>query len=115
MSFWRDEVIEFALDHETEKHITEQRAWILSEPSNPRPYLNLARLYGMRWKPDESLGLLLEAVRLDEHFAEAHVALAELYAVKGDYGASWRHARAAERSGDAAAVELLHRHGVAEP
>ena len=28
MSFWRKQVVEFALDHETELHIGEQRAWI---------------------------------------------------------------------------------------
>ena len=28
MSFWRDEVIDFALDHETRLHMDEQREWI---------------------------------------------------------------------------------------
>jgi tetratricopeptide (TPR) repeat protein len=114
MSFWRREVIDFALEQETLKHIAEQREWILREPSDPRPYCNLASLYRMSGKSEEARGLLLEAVRLDPNFAEAHAALAELYAVIGDYSAAWRHARFAEQAGESRAVALLKKHGVAE-
>ena len=89
--------------------------WILREPANPRPYYHLAQLYRMQWKQDEALALLLEAVRLDETFAEAHAALAEIYAVRADYNAAWSHARAAEGAGESRSVEMLLRHGVAEP
>ena len=114
MSFWRKEIIDFALDHETQRHIDEQRAWIAREPHNPLPYHNLAQLYRTQGKQDEALGLLLEAVRLDNQSAEAHLALAEMYAVRDDMRAAWQHARAAEQSGDRRAVELLERYGVAE-
>jgi len=114
MSFWRNQVIQFALDAETRRHMEEQRAWIAREPANPRPYYHLAQFYRMEGKPEEALGLLLEAVRLDGRFAAAHVALAEIYAIREDYRAAWRHARLAEREGQAAAVELLLRYGVAE-
>jgi cytochrome c-type biogenesis protein CcmH/NrfG len=90
MSFWRKEVIDFALDSETGAHLREQKEWIAREPANPRPWYNLAQLYRMQWKADEALGLLLEAVRLDETFAAAHVALAEIYAVREDYQAAGR-------------------------
>jgi hypothetical protein len=111
---WRKEVIDPALDHETRLHIEEQRAWIAREPQNPRPYYHLAQLYRMQWKQDEALGLLLHAVQLDETFAPAHVALAEIYAVCDDYAAAWRHARAAESNGDNSGVDLLTRHGIVE-
>ena len=114
MSLWRKEVIEFALDHETLRHIEEQRAHIAREPSNPRPYHNLAQLYRIQNRQDEALGLLLEAVRLDDAYGEAHLALAEIYAVRNDAPAAWRHARAAERAGNQRAVELLRRHRVPE-
>src|ERR1043166_7691602 len=114
MSFWRAEVIDFALDHETRLHIDEQRAWIAREPSNPRPYYHLAQIYRMNGKADEARGLLLEAVRLDENFAVAHASLSELYVIKSDHAAAWRHARAAERNGAPQAVELLYRYGVPE-
>jgi tetratricopeptide (TPR) repeat protein len=114
MSFWRKEVIPFALSQETRLHIEEQRAWIEREPRNGRPYYNLAQLYRMEGRQEEALGLLLEAVRLEDGLSEAHVSLAEMYAVREDYRAAWRHARAAERGGESSAVGLLKRYGLAE-
>ncbi|PWU03020.1 MAG: hypothetical protein C5B51_19955 [Terriglobia bacterium] len=114
MSFWRKEVIEFALDQQTLEHIREQQDWIAREPSNPLPYKNLAQLLRMHGRQEEALGLLLEAVRLDDTFAEAHACLAEIYAVRGDTKAAWRHAHAAELSGEPRAAELLRRYRVPE-
>ena len=114
MGFWRKEVIDFALGHETRLQMDEQRAWIAREPANPRPYYHLAQFYRIENRPEEALGLLLEAVRLDAGFADAHAALTELYAVRADYKAAWRHARLAESGGNPRGVELLTRHGVAE-
>ena len=111
MSFWRKQVIDFALDRETQAHIDEQRAWIVREPANAKPYYHLAQLHRVAFKPDEALGLLLEAVRLDPTFAEAHASLAELYIVRDDLPAAWRHARLAEASGVPRVVEMLTRHG----
>lgn len=112
MSFWRKQVIDFALDRETQAHIEEQRAWITREPANPRPYYHLAQLYRVAFKPDEALGLLLEAVRLQPNFAEAHASLAEMYVLRDDPPSAWRHARLAEANGISRVVEMLTRHGV---
>jgi cytochrome c-type biogenesis protein CcmH/NrfG len=90
------------------------RAWIKREPANPRPYCHLAQFYRMENRTEQALGLLLEAVRLDATFAEAHAALTEVYAVRADYPAAWRHARLAEQHGNPRGVELLRRHGVGE-
>ena len=114
MGFFRKKVIDFALDHETRKEIEEQQALIAAEPSNPRPYYQLALLYRMQWKQDEALGLLLEAVRLDPGFAPAHVALAQIYAVKNDMAAAERHAGLAAARGDSRAREMLRRYKPAE-
>jgi tetratricopeptide (TPR) repeat protein len=114
VSFWRKEVIGFALDHETRRHIEEQRAWIAREPRNAVPYRNLAQLYRIEGRQDEALGLLLEAVRLAPEFADAHAALAEIYAVRGDIPAARRHARLAELNGEPRAMELLKRYDVTE-
>ena len=114
MSFWRDEVVEFALDQETRRQMDEQRAWIAREPTNGRPYLNLAQFYRINGQQEGALGLLLEAVRLDPNLAEAHASLAEIYAVRGDYAAAWRHARAASDGGITRAVEMLQRHRIPE-
>jgi cytochrome c-type biogenesis protein CcmH/NrfG len=112
VSFWRKQVIDFALDRETRAHIEEQRAWIAREPANPKPYYHLAQLYRVALKPEEALGLLLEAVRLHPNFADAHASLAEMYVLRDDYPAAWRHARLAAANGVPRAVEMLTRHGV---
>jgi len=112
VSFWRKEVVDFALDRETAAHIREQKKWIASEPDNARPWYNLAQLYRIEQKQDEALALLLEAVRLDAGYADAHVALTEIYAVRGDYPAAQRHAAMAAEHGNPRGVELLRRHGV---
>jgi len=114
MSFWRDEVIQPALDEMTLQRIAEQRAWIEKEPTNPRPWYQLALLYRIRGRQEEAVGLLLEAVRLDPGFAAAHVCLAEIYAVRSDYPAAWRHARLAESAGNPDAVQMMARHGAPE-
>ena len=114
MSFWRDDVIQPALDSETHGQMAEQVEWIAREPGNARPYYHLAQFYRMEGRQEEALGLLLEAVRLDATLAGAHSSLAEVYAVRGDYASAWRHARAAEQNGEGRAVEMLTRHGIAE-
>jgi len=112
MSFWRKEIIDFALDRETRTHMEEQLAWIAREPGNAKPYYHLAQFYRMNGRQDEALGLLLEAVALDGKLAEAHASLAEVYAIRGDYDAAWKHARAAEENGEPRAAEMLRRHGL---
>lgn len=115
MSHWRKDLIDFALDHETRKHMEEQIAWIEREPANARPYYHLAQFYRMNGRQDDALGLLLEAVRLDPALAEAHASLTEVYAIRDDTRAAWRHAKLAEQHGVANGVELLTRHGVRDP
>ena len=112
MSFWRKQVIDFALDRETRTHIEEQRAWIARDPANAKPYYHLAQLYRVAFKPDEALGLLLEAVRLHPNFADAHASLAEMYVLRDDSPSAWRHARLAAANGIPRVVEMLTRHGV---
>jgi thioredoxin-like negative regulator of GroEL len=114
VGFWRKELIDFALDHETLHHVREQRAWIAREPANPVPCKNLAQLYRIQGRPEEALGLLLEAVRLNGGFAAAHVELSQIYTVLGDFRAAWRYARLASSNGNQSAVELLERHGLRE-
>jgi cytochrome c-type biogenesis protein CcmH/NrfG len=114
VSFWRKEVIEPALDRETRLQMDEQIAWIAREPGQAKPYYQLAQLYRVASRQDEALGLLLQAVRLDPAFAEAHAALTEIYVVREDYPAAWRHARLAEQGGERRGVELLTRYRVEE-
>lgn len=114
-NFWRRELIDFALDEDTERHIAAQKEWIAAEPAAARPYYQLAQLYRLQGRRNAALGLLLEAVDRDPALAEAHVALAEMYAVLADYAAAWRHARLAEEGGKTSAADMLRRYEIAEP
>ena len=114
MSFWRMEVIDPALDHETRLHMEEQLAWIAREPENARPYFHLAQFYRMNGKQDEALGLLLEAIHLDPVFADAHASLCEIYAIREDYNAARKHGAIAEEHGESRGMDLLRRHGLAQ-
>lgn len=114
MSFWREEVVEAALDRETRLHMDEQREWIAREPSNPKPYYALSQFYRIAGNGDYALALMLETVRLDPTFAEAHASLCEEYAIRADYRAAWRHARLAEQHGQGRGVDLLTRYRIPE-
>jgi cytochrome c-type biogenesis protein CcmH/NrfG len=114
MGFWRNVVIDPMLDEQTKRESAEQMAWLAREPANPEPYVNLAALYRMQNRGEEALGLLLEAARLQPDHTGANLALAEVYAIAGDYPAAWRHARMAESAGDGEGVALLKRYSVAE-
>ena len=111
MSFWRKEVIDFALDQDTARLIDEQKAWIAAEPGNARPYYHLGMLYRTQQRRDEAMGLLLHAVALDDRLAAAHTALAQMYAAADDMERARVHAARAEALGDAATAEQLRRYG----
>jgi len=112
MGFWRKELIDFALDQDTNCLIAEQKAWIAAEPANAHPYYHLAMLYRMVHRRDEALGLLLHSVSLDDSLAAAHTALSEMYAASGELDRARHHATRAEALGDPAAAEQLRRHGI---
>jgi tetratricopeptide (TPR) repeat protein len=114
MSLWR-QTIEFALDHETRRQMEEQLAWIGREPANPKPYYHLAQFYRMNGRAEEALGLLLECVRLEPMFGDAHASLAELYVIRGDYPGARRHAEIAAQNGNPRAMELLDRYPETDP
>jgi tetratricopeptide (TPR) repeat protein len=78
----------------------------------PKPYYHLAQLYRVAFKPEQALGLLLETVRLDPNFADAHASLAEIYVLRDDYSSAWRHSRLAAANGIPRVVEMLTRNGV---
>jgi len=115
MSWWRKEVIDFALDQDTARLIVEQKEWIARDPSHPAPFYHLALLYRMQGRQEDAMGLLLEAVRLAPDFGDAHASLAEIYAVRGAYPDAWRHAWQAEALGQPRAAEMLRRNGIMCP
>lgn len=109
-SFWRKDVIEFALDQETERLIAEQQAAIAADPGFARGYLNLGLLYQMQYKQDLAVEHFLKALSLDPSLADAHVSLGRVYAVRGEMDKAWEHAQVAATLGNQKLLEQLQRH-----
>jgi len=108
--FLRRHLIEFALDYDTERHISEQKAALEADPAWARGYLNLGLLYQTQYKQELALDHFLKALSLDPGLADAHVAAGQVYAVRGDYDKAWEHARLAAALGNRRLLELLERY-----
>lgn len=108
--FLRHQLVDFALDYETERHISEQKAALQANPTWARGYLNLGLLYQTQYKQDLALEHFLKALSLDPRLADAHVAAGQVYAVRGDYDKAWEHARVAAALGNGRLLELLERY-----
>ena len=107
---WREEVIGFALDHDTERHVAEQKAAIAANPEDARSYLNLGLLYQIQYKQDLAVEYFLKALSLDPRLAAAHVSLGRVYAVRGETEKAWQHARVAAAMGNNQLLEQLERY-----
>ena len=108
--FWREEVIGFALDHDTERHIAEQEAAIAANPNDARAHLNLGLLFQIQYKQDLAVEYFLKALSLDPRLAAAHVSLGRAYAVRGEMEKAWEHAHVAAGLGNKQLLEQLQRY-----
>lgn len=110
--FFRKQLVEFALDYETERYVAEQKAALEANPAWARGHLNLGLLYQTQLKQDLALAHFLKALSLDPELADAHVAAGQVYAVRGEYEKAWEHARAAAGFGNRRLMELLERYKI---
>ncbi len=110
MSFWRQQVIQPALDRDLEAAIAEQQAILERDPRNPRAHFALGSLFHLRGETETAIALYLKAIECDFEYAAPHVGLGRIYAVRGLYDLAWKHAREAESLGDRSLVEQLERY-----
>ncbi|MCZ6491980.1 MAG: tetratricopeptide repeat protein [Acidobacteria bacterium] len=114
--FFRKEVIEPALDEETERHILEQQAAIEADTVAAKPHHNLGALYRLQGKTAQAEEEFRKALSLDPTSAESHIALGQMCVVREDYQAAWLHAKEAAKLGDPQLLKLLERYpGVTRP
>ena len=108
--FFREEVIEPALGHETGRHIREQQKAIEADPSAAKPHHNLGVLYRLQGKAAEAEEQFRKALSLEPRLAESHIQLGQMCAVRGDYEQARQHAKAAADLGDPQLLRLLDRY-----
>ena len=110
MSFWRDQVIQPALNADLESAIEEQQELLRRDSSNPRPYFALGTLAHLRGDTEAAIQFFLKAIELDPSYAAPHASLGRIHAVEGNDDLAWQYAREAERLGDASLFQQLERY-----
>ncbi|HKS94815.1 MAG TPA: hypothetical protein VJV74_01650 [Terriglobia bacterium] len=110
MAFWRDQVIQPALDSDVEAAVREQQAILERDPQNAPAHFALGTLAYFRGHMDAAVTYFLRAIELDAAYAAPHVSLGRIEIARGRYDDAWKHAREAERLGDRSLVEQLERY-----
>jgi tetratricopeptide (TPR) repeat protein len=110
MSFWRDNVIQPALNHDVEMAIAEQQAILARDPTDAAAHFALGTIRHMQGQTELAIQHFQSATEHDAGSAAAHVSLGRIYAVQGQYELAWKHARAAESLGNRELVEMLERY-----
>jgi tetratricopeptide (TPR) repeat protein len=110
MNFWRQQVIQPALDGDLNAAIEDQIAALGRDPSNSRACFALASLRYLQGDKNAAVTLFQQAIAIDPHYAAPHVSLGRIDAVEGRYEDAWRHAHEAARLGDRSLLEQMERY-----
>ncbi|MGD0220875.1 MAG: tetratricopeptide repeat protein [Terriglobia bacterium] len=108
--FWRDNVIQPALNRDVDAAVAEQEAILIKDPHNSQAYFALGTLLHFRGATEQATQHFERSIELDPANVAPHLSLGRLYAVRGDYELAWKHARAAEALGAHDLVEMLERY-----
>jgi tetratricopeptide (TPR) repeat protein len=108
--FWRDQVIQPSLSNDVDDAVAEQKAILAKDPNNSKAYFALGTLSHFQGEIDQAMEYFQKAIELDPAATAPHLSLGRLYAVRGDYKAAWKHARAAEALGALDLVQMLERY-----
>lgn len=110
MGFWRDDVIQPALNAELETSVREQQELLKNDPLNPRTHFALGTLAHLRGHSESAVQFFLKAIELDPAYAAPHASLGRIYAIQGENEQAWEHAREASRLGDSSLLRQLERY-----
>jgi tetratricopeptide (TPR) repeat protein len=108
--FWRDQVIQPALNNDVESAVAEQQAILAKDPNNGKAYFALGTLSYFQGSTEQAIEQFKKSIESDPRNPAPHLSLGRIYAVRGDYEFAWKHARAAEALGSRDLVELLERY-----
>jgi Flp pilus assembly protein TadD len=113
MSFWRQQVVQPALDKDVEEAIAEQQAILQQNARNAGAHFALGTLNYFKGDRVAAVYHFNTAIKLDPNYAAPHVSLGRILALLGDDAGAWEHARHAERLGDRSLRDLLERYAPA--
>jgi tetratricopeptide (TPR) repeat protein len=108
--YWRDNVIQPALNHDVEAAVSEQQAILASDPNNAQAYFALGTLRHFQGATEQALQYFQKSTELDSRNPGPHLSMGRIHALRGEYEQAWQHARAAEALGARDLVEMLERY-----
>jgi len=108
--FWRDDVIQPALDRDVDSALAEQQAILARDPNNAAAHFALGTLFHFQGQTNQAIRHFQKAIAHHPQSPAAHLSLGRIYAVDGQYELAWKHARAAESLGNRDLVEMLERY-----
>lgn len=111
-NFWRDQVIQPALNNEVNDAVAEQRAILAKDPNNAKAYFALGTLSHFQGEIEQAIHYYQKSIELNPSDAAAHLSVGRIHAVRREYTEAWKHARAAEALGARDLVEMLERYPV---
>jgi tetratricopeptide (TPR) repeat protein len=111
---WLRGLVEFALDHDVDLQIEQQRKILLAEPSSARAHFDLATLYYSQRRVAEAIAEYEAAIECDSSFRRAYRRLGEIYINRGDYERASQYGLKAAELGDRTLLEMFERYPAVE-
>jgi tetratricopeptide (TPR) repeat protein len=108
--FWRDNVIQPALNSDVDEAVAEQQTILAKDPNNAKAYFALGTLSHFQGEIEQAMQYFQKSIELNPADAAPHLSLGRLYAVRKEYKLAWKHAHAAEALGACDLVEMLERY-----
>jgi adenylate cyclase len=109
-NFWRDKVIQPALNNDVDDAVAEQHAILAKDPHNAKAYFALGTLSHFQGEIEQAMQYFQKSIDLDPADAAPHLSLGRIHALRREYAEAWKHARAAEALGACDLVEMLERY-----
>ena len=103
-------VMDDMLDHETARHIAQQKAALEQNPGWAEGHYHLAQLYRVQQRAQDAKRELLIALEMKPLLPEAHMALGEIYISEGDLEKAREHAEIAAQLGSGRLRDQLQRY-----
>jgi len=110
---WVRGLVEFALDHDVNREIENQRQAIEDNPDSAVRHFNLAVLYYSQRRVDEAIAEYEASIKCDPTLARAYRKLGEVYVNIGDYERARVYAQEAAALGDRALLAMFERYPMA--